>query len=205
MASHLRVQKNDYLRLALTLFVVAALVGTILSVVHFFTEPIVENSAEKRLNQSFLDMMGEESAMEAAVDYSQEIVLGKVHIPIDTIYLAKDSSGNLIGYCVNVKPVGYSGIIDMLVGLDGEGAVKDVEILSMTETSGVGTKIKTNKAFRASLIGLTDSAKIVTHTPKPKDEVQVISGATISSTAYINGVNAAIEAVQILRAKEVLK
>ncbi len=205
MASHLKSQNNDLLRMALTLFIIASLVGAMLSVVHHFTAPVVEHSAEDRLNQSLVDLMGDTAEFVRADEFTKEIILGNVQVPVHAVYLAKDSTDQLLGYCVNVSPSGYVDVIDMMVALDKDGIVKDVVILSSFETPGIGTKIKNNKTFLASVIGLLDSAKIVKETPKNKDEIQVIAGATVSSSAYINGVNAAIEAVQILRAEEVQK
>lgn len=203
MASHLKSQNNDLLRMALTLFIIASLVGAMLSVVHYFTAPVVVRSSEERLNRSLVDLMGDTAEFVLADDYTKEIVLGNVHVPVHAVYCVKDQADQPLGYCVNVSPSGYVDVIDMMVALDKDGIVKDVVILSSLETPGIGSKVKNNKTFRAGVNGLSDSAKIVKDTPKNKDEVQVIAGATVSSAAYINGVNAAIEAVQILRAEEV--
>ncbi len=203
MASHLKNQKNDFWRMALILFIIASLVGAMLSVVHHFTAPLVSQSAEERLNQSLVDLMGESAQFEKVDAYSKEIILGNVNVPINGVYQVKDQADQPLGYCVNVSPMGYVDTINMMVALDTEGIVKDVELLSFSETPGIGSKVKNNKTFRTSVNGFLDSAKIVKDTPKTKDEVQVIAGATVSSAAYINGVNAAIEAVQIIRAEEV--
>ena len=52
-------------------------------------------------------------------------------------------------------------------------------------------KVDSDEKFKTSVYGLDDTASIVKTEPKG-NEVQVISGATISSSAYINGVNAAL-------------
>lgn len=198
MSSHLKHSKNDFLRMALLLFLIAAMVGAVLAVVHFYTEPIVKRSAEERLQEALQELMPDAGSFEIPIEYPKEIVLGTVHVPVKTVYRAENA-----GYCVHVQPQGYSDLLELLVAIDQGGAVKDVEILSISDTPGIGLKVQSNKKFRSAVNGLTDSAKIVKETPDSKEEIQVISGATVTSSAYINGVNAAIEAVQILRAQEV--
>ncbi len=205
MSSHLKHSKNDFLHMALLLFLITAIVGCILSVVHYYTDPVVERSAQERLEESLCELFPDAENFEIPIEYPQEILLGTVRVPVKTVYLVKDRASEVSGYCVNVSPQSYSDALDLLVAMDKTGAVTDVEILSISDTPGIGLKVQSNKTFRSSVKGLVDSAKIVKETPSSKEEIQVIAGATVSSSAYINGVNAAIEAVQILRAEEVQK
>ncbi len=199
MLSFSKSQKIDILRLALTLFIITSIIGVLLAVVHYYTAPVVVRSAEERLQQSLADLMEDADRFDTVESFEESIALGTVHIPVQAVYAAFDSSDQPLGYCVRVTPKGYADVIDLLVAIDGEGAVKAVDILSIYESPGIGMKVERNDEFRSSVYGLTDSAKIVKSVPSDKDEIQVISGATVSSAAYINGVNAAIEVVQMLR------
>ena len=194
-------QKIDFLRLALTLFVITALVAVMLALANYFTAPIILASAQERLNNSLNSLMADAVNFEPVEEYENQVNLGSVKISVPAVYSAVDANGQSIGHCVRVTPVGYSDLIEMIVAINSEGAVSGVQILSIADTPGIGMKVQTDEEFQKSVYGITDIVKIVKNTPSNKSEVQVISGATVSSTAYINGVNAAVEVVQNLKAE----
>ncbi len=203
MSSHLKNSKNDILRMALVLFLITSIIGGVLAVVHFYTAPVAERSAEERLNRSLRSLMADAADFSEVAEFPESILLGDVHVPVLAVYTAKDADGQTLGYCVNVTPNGYADLIDMMVAFDREGAVSDVEILSISDSPGIGLKVQSDDALRNAVKGIIDTVKIVKRTPASKDEVRVIAGATVSSAAYINGVNAAVEVVQLLRVGEV--
>ena len=81
----------------------------------------------------------------------------------------------------------YGGEINMTVGIDTGNSVKGLEIVSHSETAGLGARID-EPAFRQGFNGITEEAVI-------GGNVDAISGATISSKAVAAGVNAALDAV----------
>ncbi|MBQ7935460.1 MAG: FMN-binding protein [Clostridia bacterium] len=197
MALDSKNPKIDFIRMALTLFVITALVAVALAAANYATAPIIEQSAKERLDDSLKTLIAEASTFEEAEEFEKSISFGETKVPVEAIYIAKDASDTHLGYCVRVTPNGYSDVIDMLVAIDKEGAVSGVQILSIADTPGIGMKVESDETFRKSLIGKNELVTAVKTAPDA-GEVQVISGATVSSTAYINGVNAAIEAVQKL-------
>lgn len=191
-------QRNDLLRMALTLFVIAAVVAALLALANYFTAPVIASSAQDRLDRSLNALITEASSFEEAEEYAETITLGTTKVDVAAVYVAKAANGQKLGYCVEVTPNGYADVIDMMVAIDGEGAVCGVQILSISDTPGIGLKIQSDEDFQKSVYGLTDGAKIVRSAPSKSNEVQVIAGATVSSSAYINGVNAALEVAQLL-------
>ena len=109
--------------------------------------------------------------------------------------VAKDGNGEVIGYCIEVQPKGYSDVIDMMVGISADGEILDSSIISISDTPGIGTRVKTDADFAAQFKGKTDTV-----TPGTGG-VSLISGATYSSTGFTNGINAALEAYKILSGK----
>ncbi len=188
-----RNPKIDFIRMALTLFVITSLVAVALAVANYYTAPIIAASAEERLNESLRTLVPE-GVFEQVEEHDASITFGESVVEVQAVYRATDAA---LGYCVQVAPNGYSDQIEMLVAIDGEGAVSGVRILSIADTPGIGMKVESDETFQKSLIGITDPVKAVKTTPS-FGEVQAIAGATISSTAYINGVNAAIEVTQRL-------
>ena len=191
--------KLDFVRMALTLFAICALVASALSIANHFTAPIIERSAEERLTESLRSLILSANRFESVEEFEKSVSFGETKVPVLEIYQAFNGEDASLGYCVRVLPIGYSDSIDMLVAIDQEGAVSGVRVLSISDTPGIGLKVSTDEEFQSKFLGLDDSVKAVKKLPSV-GEIQVISGATVSSSAYINGVNAAIEAVRNLKA-----
>ncbi|MFH1654889.1 MAG: RnfABCDGE type electron transport complex subunit G [Pseudomonadota bacterium] len=123
--------------------------------------------------------------------------------------LAKNSTGNVIGYVVDGSAIGYSSVIRVMVGLDEKFAVQGIKVISQKETPGLGDKIEEVKSsktifgmifgknpdeaglkpwFQTQFVGLTAPVKV----DKDGGRVESITGATISSRAVCNAVNDAI-------------
>lgn len=100
------------------------------------------------------------------------------------------------GYAVEVEPAGFGGTITMMVGIDKDHKVTGISIISHTETAGLGSVAGDNsakgQAFRDSFLGLSGSVS----TNKDGGEADTITGATITSRAICDGVNAALEFVK---------
>ena len=107
---------------------------------------------------------------------------------------AKDASGNTVGYTLKVLPSGYGGTIELMVGIDSaKGQVSGINVVSNSETAGLGAKA-TNPEFSDQYKGKPLEELSVLKNGTPGDtEIKAISGATITSTAVTNGVDAAIE------------
>ena len=102
------------------------------------------------------------------------------------------------GYAVEVGPGGFDNTITMMVGVDNEGKVLGISIVSQTETAGLGavSAAGTPKgiAFRDQFVGQTGSVSVT----KDGGTMDAITGATITSRAICVGVNAALDAVASL-------
>ncbi len=107
---------------------------------------------------------------------------------------AKDASSNPIGYVITVTShEGYGGDITLSMGVDNSGMVKGIEILSISETAGLGMKAKEPK-FKDQFKNKTVTQFTYTKTGAASDfEIDAISGATITTKAVTNAVNTGLE------------
>lgn len=112
---------------------------------------------------------------------------------IDSVVRAKDSSGDAAGFVINVTShEGYGGDISLSMGIDKDGMVKGIEILSISETAGLGMKAKEPK-FKDQFANKTVTQFAYTKTGASSDfEIDAISGATITTKAVTNAVNTAL-------------
>ena len=169
-------------RLTLTLLIIAAVCAGLLGLVNAITEEQIAILTEQKTQASMQEVMPDASSFEE-VDYTGADTTGLV----TAANAALDASGNVIGYVVQTEPSGFGGVIQMVTGVDASGAVTGVSIIDMSETSGLGTNAA-KPAFKDQFLGTTGDLAVT----KDGGTIDALTGATITSRAVTNGVNAAV-------------
>ena len=168
------------LRLAVTLLLITGVVAAALAGVNMITEPRIEAAKHAKLQQ----------AIEAVLPGGGDPVAFT-----DATGTVSQVYGSEIGYAVEVNPAGFGGAITMMVGVDKEGNVLGIDIVSHAETAGLGAVADADtaagEAFRGQFVGASGSVAV----SKDGGTVDAITGATITSRAVCAGVNAALECV----------
>ncbi len=114
---------------------------------------------------------------------------------LDAVYAAQ-SGGQTVGYAVSVSASGSQGTISMMVGIDTEGAVTGVSIITNAETSGIGSKVMDNEPLTNGT-GVLDQfigKSAADGTLNVGTNVDAITGATVSTKGVTTGVNTALAA-----------
>ena len=107
---------------------------------------------------------------------------------LDSVYEVQ-VGGASAGYAITVVASGSQGNIEMMVGVDGEGAVTGVSIVDNAETAGIGSKVMENQnGVLDQFIGRSAADG----TLAVGTNVDAITGATVSSKGVTAGVNAAL-------------
>lgn len=108
----------------------------------------------------------------------------------EEVYIGKNGD-ETVGYAIKVSPKGFGGNIDMMVGIDAEGKVSGISIINILETPGLGSKANDDK-FLSQYVSLSDNIKVIKSGIAKENEINAISGATVTSTAVTDGVNEAL-------------
>jgi electron transport complex protein RnfG len=183
---------NSMLRLALVLTLITAGAGLILSMVEAVTrEPIAEQRRQEMLRalQAVLP-----PADNSPDEDTVELVVGQDKRGRDVMrkFFRGRKDGQLSGLAFKVvAPDGYSGNIDVMVGIDPSGTVVGIEILSHNETPGLGDKIafpEYKKTFAGKNLDNADW-----RVKKDGGEFDQITGATISPRAVVGAVRKGLE------------
>ena len=169
------------LRLTVTLLLICAAVAAVLAVVNAITKgPIADIQAQKTQEAIAVVLPG-------AGDVEEMPLSGDTGI-VSAIYTSE------AGFAVEVTPGGFDGEITMMVGI-ADGAVTGISVISHTETPGLGAVAAANnakgEAFRGQFVGQSGVLAV-------GDQIDGMSGATITSKAVVTGVNAALEFVENL-------
>ena len=102
---------------------------------------------------------------------------------------------NIAGYTFTVAGNGYGGPISMLVGMNSDYTLRDMEVLSHTETPGLGSKI-TEVPFAEQFVGLQVDEIALS---RDGGKIDAITGATISSRAVASAIQERMfEIIEIL-------
>ena len=181
------------LRLALTLLLICAVVAGALAGVNTITKDrIAERKAEKTQKAIAEVLPGAVKVEEVAFTDTTGMVTKVYRSDLSL----SSASSSAFGYAVEVTPSGFGGNITMMVGVSDNGEVLGIAIISHTETPGLGAVSAANNkkgnAFRAQFLGL---AGIIT-IGSGEGQVDALSGATITSQAVVDGVNAALECIR---------
>lgn len=199
---------NKLIKDALILTLITLIAGVALGAVYEITkEPIAK--AEEDTRQSAYRALFEDAASFAEEDgFDREAVTKAVttallkkalnnfaegDLQLDSCIIASDSSDKDMGMIITVTShKGYNGDITLSVGIGKDGTLKGYQITSIGDTPGLGMKA-TEEKFSSQFKGVDSEGKTVTKTTPGEDEIEAISGATITSRAVTNAVNAAIE------------
>ena len=164
----------------LILFAITAATGLILGGVYTMTLEPIRLVQEQEKNEALASTLPGATEVKDGNQMITEIYEGS-------------ANGEVKGYNFTVTPKGYAGLITTVVGVSNEGRVMDIKILSHSETPGLGAKA-VEPAFAGQFKEkLAEKLSVTKTPPESDDQIQAISGATITSSAVISGVNTALE------------
>jgi len=167
-------------KLVLILFAICAITALLLGMVNMITVDKIAALNAKKTADAMQSVLAADSYELAA------------YVGGDALVTAVYKAGSK-GYVVQVAPSGFGGTISMVVGVGTDGTVTGVSIIKMSETSGLGSNAAKDD-FRNQYLG--ESGPFAVN--KDGGSIDALTGATITSRAVTNGVNAAISAVQSL-------
>lgn len=173
------------------LTVITLVAGILLGFVYDITKEPIAQAKEKAKKEAYQAVMQEADTFEALE--VEAIELGISGCVIDEVVSAK-AGDEVKGFVVTTTSnEGYGGNIQVSVGIAADGTVKGIEMLSIAETAGLGMNANTPE-FKAQYADVLTDAFVVTKTGAAADnEIDAISGATITSNAVTNAVNSAVK------------
>jgi electron transport complex protein RnfG len=192
-------ETKSMLKDALILFLITVVAGLLLGIVYNVTkEPIANQQAKAKIEASknvfaTADTFTEYEAYDADTAAQALTDAGMSGMDIDEVSSALDASGNLLGYVITVTDHnGYGGDIQFSMGVTLDGVLNGISLLSISETAGLG--MRAGEVLVPQFVNKNVEAFTYTKTGSTSDsEIDAISGATITTKAVVNGVNAGLE------------
>ncbi|MFQ5466118.1 MAG: RnfABCDGE type electron transport complex subunit G [Thermodesulfobacteriota bacterium] len=179
------------IKMFLNLSVFGVLSGVILAGVFSVADPIIKENKRKELEAAIFKVLPE------ARDYTTlSRPFGGETV---TVYVGYNAGEDIVGIAFKADGNGYSGNVGVMVGLDTDYLkLEGIEVLDQLETPGLGDRIS-EPAFKKQFKGVevrprVEYIKYVK--PEKANQIQAITGATISSRAVVTNINNAIARVR---------
>lgn len=184
---------------ALVLTAFTLILGFILGAVNEITKEPIAKANKAAQDAAYREVFKDADSFEDNADFTAENaekIIAKSDYTNDEIIgvtNALDKSGNVIGYVINVTShEGSQADITFSVGIQVDGTVNGYSITSISETPGLGMLVNEDDFKNQFNNKNAESFSVVKTTPSADNEIEAVTGATISSRAITNGVNACL-------------
>ena len=194
-------------RLLMTLGLAGALAGAVLVFVFLWSQPKILAYRAQVIRETVTEVLKGPDRFESLFVENGELVPadrltpGVDTLDLDRVFLGYDDAGAPVGFALEAEGFGFQDIITLVFGYDPEsGQVLGMKVLTHKETPGLGDKIVKDQAFVTEFDGVAapiEGVKPDRNTGDP-DQVDMITGATISSEAVIEIINQRIAQLEDL-------
>lgn len=190
---------NKIIKNTLILTAITVVSGCLLGLVYEVTKEPIAAAQEAAKQEAYRTVLAEaqEFVSDDTFDSSDAVSIisesGITGTDVEEVAIAKDSSGNVIGYVITAtNHEGYGGDIKVSVGILSDGTIKGIEMLSISETAGLGMKATEDNFKNQFKDKLVEMFAVTKSGASSDSEIDALSGATITSNSVTNAVNAAL-------------
>lgn len=186
-------RKNDnLLRDALILCVITLVLGSLLGITYMMTRSPIDDGAIAAKNEAYIRTFPgqdvtpvEDTSLEKIIKEKGTSGEGDDAIMISDGVVMNDKEGNKAGYSFIAAAKGYNGNVTVSVGIDLNGVITGIDIVSMNETAGLGANCA-EESFKEQFIGKSGTVIV-------NQDIDAISGATLTTDAVVSAVNACLK------------
>ena len=201
--------KNTIIKDTIILTLITLIAGGILGLVYEITKDPIAKQQELAKQEAYKAVFEDADTFEVCVEAEDADLAaylageGFEAQTVNEIMEAKDASGETLGYAINLTTSeGYGGDITFSMGVQADGTLNGISILTISETAGLGMNA-TKDEFKDQFKEKQADAFEVTKTGASKEnEINAISGATITSNAVTQGVNCGLRAFEYIKERK---
>ena len=169
---------NEIIKPVLVLVCICLVVTALLAYINSVTSPIIAKAEQEKTEQAMSEVLAE-------ADGFNPLKIENLPERVTEVYSAQNGSG----YVFMLTTKGYGGDMKLICGMKSDGTIEQCKTLSHAETSGLGSKTAEDP-YRNQYCGKNADTL---------SEVDAITGATISSTAYKNAIEDAFKAFDMVK------
>lgn len=169
---------NEIIKPVLVLVCICLVVTALLAYINSVTSPIIAKAEQEKTEQAMSEVLADSDGFE-------KLEIENLPERVTEVYGAQNDSG----YVFMLTTKGYGGDMKLICGMKADGTIEQCKTLSHAETSGLGSKTAEDP-YRNQYCGKNADTL---------SEVDAITGATISSTAYKNAIEDAFKAYDMVK------
>jgi electron transport complex protein RnfG len=189
-------------RLIMTLAFAGALAGLVIVLVFGWAEPQIQAHRAAALRAAVNEVLSDPASYRSVYvtesGLSDAPPVGADTVNAEKVFLGFDAAGTPVGYAITGAEPGYQDLIQLIFGYDpATQSLLGMKVLESKETPGLGDKIYKDMDFvtgfegvETPIVGVKQGAGT-----GADDEVDMITGATISSRTVIAIINHRVEAL----------
>lgn len=190
---------KNIIKNTIILFVITLIAGVLLGTVYEVTKDARAEQERKTTEKAYKTVFKDADSFDTA-EYDKDGLSGYLKengysestAYINDVVEAKSGSGESLGYVITATDKnGYGGDITFTLGITSDGVINGIEFLTLDETAGMGMKAK-DSSFKSQFEGLEASDYDTAMDSYESNGIDAISGATITTKAVSNGVNAGV-------------
>ncbi|MBQ3556679.1 MAG: FMN-binding protein [Oscillospiraceae bacterium] len=163
------------------LTLVCIVVAGSLAAANHVTGPVIEEATRVAQEKARLELLPEAGGFKRMLGYGGENV--------KDICVALNGGGVV----VTAEAKGYGGDLTVMVAFTADDTIKRIKVTEQAETKGIGSKVAADAVYWARYEGLPARQLVL------NEDVDAVTGATKSSRAVLEAVNAAVEAYYAIR------
>ena len=191
---------KEMLKNAGILIAITVISGLILGLVYETTKDTIAAREEADKRAAYSEVFKDAADFEImtddimTADYRAELdASGYAAVNIDELIIAMDNDGNRLGVVYTVTTSeGYGGDITLTAGIRNDGTLNGISILTINETAGLG--MNAEKVLKPQFEDRQADSFVYTKTGAVADnEIDAISGATITTNAFTNAINCCLK------------
>lgn len=189
---------------AVSLMLITVVAGLLLGLVYEITKDPIAKERQRAKEEAYKTVFADAKSFEQIKldqeSVGQDLKKEGLDATINEAMKVYDASGNFAGYVLTVTDhEGYGGDIQFAMGVTLDGVTNGISFLSIGETAGLGMKAKEDD-FKNQFAGKAVSKFSYTKNGASADnEIDAISGATITTNAVTNGVNAGLYYISTIK------
>lgn len=170
---------------ALVLFIISAVAAMLLGFVSETTKEAIKEQGAKTEAIAMAAVLPTEG-----VEFETVLDTAEGDAPVGTISKISKATvgGEAAGYVITANPSGFGGAVATMVGIDPEGTITGLRVLSHAETPGLGA-LATDPSFYEQFTGKSGQVAVT----KDGGEIEAITSATITSRCVADGANEALQ------------
>ena len=183
----------------LKLCLITLIAGVLLGGVYEITKKPRAIQEEKSKNEAYSKVFNKADSFknykydkEKLKSYLKENGYNEKTVYVNDAVLAVDKNGETLGYVITITDKeGYGGDVSFTIGINNDGTINGISFLTLQETAGVG--MKADLKFKDQFKGMkAEKIEYIQSGKKNENQIDAISGATITTNAVTNGVKCGV-------------